>query len=75
MLRPVVLEGYNVEKSTSAALKSGSTGEGTRIGYLIANVAKALRADIVRWESEREGEIWHLRIYLSYPESVRSSLS
>lgn len=70
---PLILEGYNVDKTTTAVLNSGSSGIGTLIGNLLADVAEALGAEILRWESEREGGTWHLRIHLSYPQSVRSS--
>ena len=72
---PLILEAYNVEMTTAEALTIGSTGEGTRVGYFLANLARAFGADIVRWESERELETWHLRIHLSYLESAPSSQS
>ena|GEM_PF-2829437 len=65
--KPAILEGFNVEKSTAAALGSGSDGRGTLIGNMLADTAKALGATITLWEPIRDGGIWHLRIHLSHP--------
>jgi hypothetical protein len=41
--KPTILETFNVEKSTAAALTSGGNGQGTRIGNMLDDTAKSLR--------------------------------
>lgn len=66
--RPMILEGYNIrEKKTRAALVLGRDGQGTRIGYLLENTAKALGGSVNRWEPIRDGTTWHLRVHITYP--------
>ena len=65
--QPVILEGYNVEKSTAAAVAAGGSGQGTRIGNLLEDAAIALGGTVVKWEPVRDGTIWHLRVHIEYP--------
>jgi hypothetical protein len=65
--KPVILEGYNVEKTTAAALGAGGTGKGTRIGNMLEDAAGALGGKITKWEPVKDGNIWHLRIHIEYP--------
>lgn len=68
MPKPAVVEAYNVvEKSTHAALVAGGDGQGTLIGNLLEDTAKALRGTVSRWEPVKNGNAFHLRIHLSYP--------
>jgi hypothetical protein len=67
MPKPAVLEGYNVEKRTAIALAAGSNGQGTLIGNMLEDAAKALGGTVTRWESIKAGTIWHLRVHISYP--------
>jgi hypothetical protein len=67
MARPTVLEGYNVERTTHAALAAGGNGQGTRIGNLLEDTAKALGGMINRWEPVADGNCYHLRVHISYP--------
>lgn len=67
MPKPVILEGYNVERNTSAALAAGADGQGTRIGNMLEDAAQALGGTIVRWEPIKDGSVWHLRVHLAYP--------
>jgi len=65
--KPAILEGYNVEKSTAAVLAAGGSGQGTLIGNMLEDAATALGGAVGRWESVRDGNIWHLRAHVSYP--------
>jgi len=67
MPKPAVLEGFNVEKSTATALRSGETGQGTLIGNLLEDTATVLGGTITWWEPIEDGNIWHLRVHISYP--------
>jgi hypothetical protein len=67
MPEPAIIEAFNVEKSTAFALDSGGTGQGTRIGNLLSDAARELGGTITRWEPIKDGQIWRLRIYVSYP--------
>lgn len=67
MPKPAVLEGYNVEKTTVAALASGGNGQGTPIGNLLEDAAGALGGTVIRWEPVRDGNLWHLRVHVIYP--------
>ena len=67
MPRPAVLEGFNVEKTTAAALAAGGTGQGTLIGKMLEDAASSLGGTVTRWEPIQDGTIWHLRVHLSYP--------
>ena len=67
MPEPAILEAYNVERTTAIALDSGGTGQGTRMGNLLADAAGALGGTITRWEPIKDGQIWRLRIHISYP--------
>jgi hypothetical protein len=67
MLKPSILEGFNVERNTLSLLIGGGTGSGTRIGNLLDDTASALGGYVMRWEPIQDGTIWHLRAYLSYP--------
>jgi hypothetical protein len=68
--QPVILEGYNVEKSTHNALAAGSNGQGTLIGNTLEDTAKALGGTVVRWEPIPDANCYHLRVHLSYPQSA-----
>ena len=67
MLKPAILEGFNVERITAAVLLAGGTGQGTRIGKLLDDAARELGGTVTRWEPIRDGNTWHLRVHLSYP--------
>jgi hypothetical protein len=67
MPAPLILEAFNVEKTTASALAAGGNGQGTRIGNLLQDTAAALGASVVRWEPIQDGHAWHLRAHLSYP--------
>jgi hypothetical protein len=67
VLKPQVLEAYNVERSTASALSAGGTGQGTRIGNLLADAVAALGGSVVRWEPVPDGGAWHLRVHVYYP--------
>jgi hypothetical protein len=67
MPKPAILEAFNVERSTVAALSAGGTGQGTRIGNLLEDAATALAGTVVRWEPVPDGSLWHLRVHIAYP--------
>lgn len=67
MPKPNILEAYNVEKTTLAALAGGGDGRGTLLGNLLEDTAKALGGTIMRWEPVQERSSFHLRVYVSYP--------
>ena len=67
MPRPVILEGFNVEKTTAAALAAGKTGQGTLIGNMLEDAARGLGGTVTRWEPIKDGAVWHLRVYMDYP--------
>jgi hypothetical protein len=67
MSKPTVLEGFNVEKTTATALGAGGNGQGTRIGNMLEDTARALGGTVTRWEPLKDGMIWHLRVHVSYP--------
>ena len=67
MPRPTILEGYNVGRTTRAALAAGGSGQGTLIGNLMEDTAKALGATVSQWEPVPDGPFWHLRVHVSYP--------
>jgi len=61
MPKPIVLEAYNVEKTTSAALAAGGNGRGKLLGNLLEDTAKALGGTIRHWEPVQDGSNFHLR--------------
>jgi hypothetical protein len=65
--KPTILEAFNVEKSTAAMLASGGNGQGTRIGNMLDDTATSLGGTVTRWEPIKDGNIWHLRVHISYP--------
>lgn len=67
MLQPAILEGYNVERTTAAALATGAGGQGTLIGNLLEDLAVALGGNINHWQPIQDGNAWHLRVHVSYP--------
>ena len=67
MLKPAILEGYNVERSTATALANGASGQGTLIGNLLEDLAVALGGSVTRWEPIQDGNAWHLRVHVTYP--------
>jgi hypothetical protein len=67
MPRPLILEAYNVERSTRAVLAAGGTGQGTLLGNLLEDTAAALGSTVVRWEAIPVGNYYHLRAHLVYP--------
>jgi hypothetical protein len=67
MPKPAIIEAFNVEISTALVLDTGGTGRGTRMGELLADRAKALGWTITQWEPIKDGQIWRLRIHISYP--------
>jgi hypothetical protein len=50
MPRPAILEGFNVERSTAAALAAGGNGQGTLLGNMLEDAARALGGTVTRWE-------------------------
>jgi hypothetical protein len=67
MPKPAVLEGFNVERTTALALAAGGNGQGTLIGNMLEDAAGALGGTIIRWEPIKDGNIWRLRVHVSYP--------
>jgi hypothetical protein len=67
MPKPAVIEAFNVERSTAAALSAGGTGQGTRIGNMLEDAARALGGMVARWEPVPGGNLWHLRVHITYP--------
>ena len=67
MPKPMILEGYNVERNTQAALVAGGNGQGTLIGHLLEDTVNSLGGTITRWEPMMDGNTWHLRVHISYP--------
>jgi hypothetical protein len=67
MARPAILEGYNVERATRAALAAGGDGRGTLIGNMLEDTVRALGGVIIRWEPVPDGSYYHLRVHISYP--------
>jgi hypothetical protein len=67
MSRPAILEAYNVVRTTAAVLDAGGDGQGTRLGNMLEDAAKALGGTVIRWEPLRDGSTWHLRVHISYP--------
>jgi len=67
MSRPAILEAYNVERSTRGSLRAGGNGQGTLVGNLLEDTARALGGTIVRWEAIPDGNSFHLRIHVIYP--------
>lgn len=65
--QPRVLESYNVDKRTLAALIAGRDGQGTPAGYLLENTVKALGGVILQWEPERDIAAYNLRVHIVYP--------
>jgi hypothetical protein len=67
VLRPAILEGYNVEQTTQAVLAGGGDGHGTLIGNLLEDTARALGGSVTCWEPVPDGNIYHLRAHVTYP--------
>jgi hypothetical protein len=67
MPKPAVLEGFNVERTTASALVAGGSGQGTLIGNMLEDAAHALGGTVMRWEPIKDGNIWRLRVHISYP--------
>lgn len=67
MPRPAIVEAYNVDKKTVAVLATGGNGQGTVLGNMLEDAAKALGATILRWEPVPDGKRFHLRIHVRYP--------
>jgi hypothetical protein len=67
MPKPSILEGFNVERTTASALAAGGNGQGTLIGTMLEDAAGALGGTVTRWEPIKDGNIWHLRVHISYP--------
>ena len=67
MPQPRVLEAYNVERTTAAALANGGSGLGTLIGNTLEDTAAALNGTITHWEPIQDGNAWHLRAHVTYP--------
>jgi hypothetical protein len=65
--KPAILEGFNVERTTAAALASGGSGHGTLVGNLLEDAAGALGGTVARWEPIQDGTAWNLRVHISYP--------
>ncbi len=67
MPRPAILEAFNVERSTASALAAGGNGRGTLIGNMLEDAARALGGTVARWEPIKDGNVWRLRVHVSYP--------
>jgi hypothetical protein len=67
MPKPAILEAFNVERSTAAALSAGGTGQGTRLGNMLEDAAGALGGTVARWQPLLDGNLWHLRVHITYP--------
>lgn len=67
MSKPAILEGFNVERSTTSALAAGGDGQGTLIGNMLEDAAMELGGTVIRFEPIKDGTIWHLRLYIVYP--------
>lgn len=67
MPAPAILEAYNVERSTAAALAAGSDGSDTPLGRFLGRVAIALGGVVVRWEPIPIGRDFHLWAHVEYP--------
>jgi hypothetical protein len=67
MPKPAILEAFNVERGTAAALSAGGAGRGTRVGNLLEDAATALGGTVIRWEPVADASLWHLRVHLAYP--------
>ena len=63
---PMILEGHNVERTTSDALEQGSRPQDTHIGKMLADTVRELGGEAVRWEAIRDGNAWHIRAYINY---------
>jgi hypothetical protein len=58
MPKPSVLEAYNVERTTAAALANGDSGQGTLLGNMLEDVATTLGGFVARWEPIKDGNVW-----------------
>ena len=67
MPNPVILEVFNVERSTANDLDAGAYGQTTRMGKMLEDLAGELGGSVARWEPIRDGGIWHLRCHVKYP--------
>lgn len=67
MPRPAILEAYNVDRLTTAALATGSDGSDTPLGRFLARVVAALGGTVVRWEPVPDGLCYHLWAHVEYP--------
>jgi hypothetical protein len=67
---PLTLEAYNVDRGTAAVQATGGTGQGTRLGNMLEDIASALGGVIVQWEPVPDGGVWHLRIHMIYPSHL-----
>jgi hypothetical protein len=67
MPQPSILEAYNVDKSTFAALIAGGDGHGTLLGNLLSDTVTALGGSITRWDPVPDGGTYHLRVQVTYP--------
>lgn len=65
--KPVILEAYNVERTTAITLTNGGSGQGTRIGNLLEDIAMSLGGSITGWQPIKDGNAWHLRASVTYP--------
>ncbi len=67
MSRPAILEAYNVERTTRAALAAGGDGQATLIGNLLEDTVNGLGGTITQWEPIHDHSSFHLRVHISYP--------
>jgi hypothetical protein len=67
MPRPAILEAFNVEPSTAQTLAAGGNGQGTLIGNMLEDTARALGGMVTLWEPVQNGNSWHLRIHITFP--------
>lgn len=67
VLRPNILEAFNVETTAANDLAAGGDGQGTRIGYMLHDVVTSLGGAIFRWEPVQDSTAWHLRVHVVYP--------
>jgi hypothetical protein len=65
--KPTVLEAYNVERNTAGALAAGGNGQGTLLGNMLEDTARALGGTIHRWEPISDANCYRLRVHVAYP--------
>ena len=67
MSTPMMLEAFNVERTTAGILAAGGSGRGTRIGDMLDDAVRSLGGSVTRWEPVLDAAVWHLCVHVSYP--------